>query len=551
MPEGAARAAGQRFLGLVAVGRSLSDPGWAIPEALPKEVDADALRTAWKAELSLANAGEGRSKSALWQRTIDWSVFRPVGAYAKSPAAANYYRASQWWGRQGLRTAEREERLCAGILVWVLEDASPPDPDAKDRFGFPEIDGRKGSLKTLAEINGGYDPFFGKPDDLTADELSYGRDAQNDPNKAGRLRVPRDFGTDRFDTWLRHVFKRFEPPQSFHEWEVSDATPDRFNGQGLRLLAPRSTTASQVFGKVIDPRVPGRLLPRGLDLLAALGDDRALELTLGKETSPEARDALVEQFTDLRKKNAGHELTFPSCLNQMCSALANPRPDDRAPLFTRTSGYRDRCLTSSLAFWAGAREIYNVRLQWNLGIGGGSKPSGIADPNLDGWQRLIELCHVTSQAFGESGIEFSPTAMKFALTYRRLAEKQLRGEELSDDDRRHFLNYFNKLSNAILPTSTPNDDGTRRYKFDRRIAVDFARSRLPDMTRFAGKSCCRIYAVVEYDGRLYLCQGGVFDYCEFDQPAGRSMSREEFARLMESPQAPSPPEWTKSYRASE
>jgi hypothetical protein len=548
LPEGATRAAGQRLLGLVAVGRSLSDPMWKIPEALPKAVDAEALRIAIKGDLELVSAHQGQSESALWQRTIEWSIFRPVGAYAKNETARNYYRASQWWGRQGLRTAEREERLSVGILMWVLEDASPADPKAKDMFGFPDPDGRKGPLKSIEEIEWAYYPFFDNPEAISIQRLRY---SQHDPNKEDRLRVPRDFGTDRFDAWIKGVFGEFDYPRSFRESDIRDATPERNNGQSFCLLPPRATRDSQIFDQVIDPHVPGRLLPTGLDVLAALGDARALELTLEREPTPKTRDALAKQLGKLRGKNEGHELTFPSCLTQMYTALAEPRLDYSAPLFARTSAYRDRCLTSSLAFWAGAREIYNVRVMSALGIGGGSEPSGIADPNLEGWQRLIELCHATSQAFSWSKVEFGPKAMSFALTYRRLAEMQLRGEELSRKDRGHFLHYFNKLSNAILRNeSVPDDYDGKGWRIDRRVAVDFARSRMPDATRYAGKACCRIYAVVEYDGSLFLCQGGVFDYCEFDRPAGTSLSREEFAKLMDSPQAPEPPDWTRSFRVS-
>ena len=212
-------------------------------------------------------------------------------------------------------------------------------------------------------------------------------------------------------------------------------------------------------------------------------------------------------------------------------------------MFTRSPAYRDRGLISALALWTGAREIYNIRVLSGGGIGGGKEPSGIADPNLDGWQRLIELCHATSRAFVRSQIKFSPTAMNWAIGYRRIAEKQLRGEPLTDGERRSFLHYFFSLELAIQA----KDDSP---KVDRRVAVAFAWSRMPNMTRYAGKACCRMYAVVEYQGRLYLCQGGVFDYCEFDRPLSSALSRKEFRQLMDSRQAPLPPNWTKSYRVN-
>lgn len=53
---------------------------------------------------------------------------------------------------------------------------------------------------------------------------------------------------------------------------------------------------------------------------------------------------------------------------------------------------------------------------------------------------------------------------------------------------------------------------------------------------------------VEYGSELVLTKGGVFDYREFDTPPGRALTREEFRGLMDSPDAPPPPAWTRSYR---
>jgi len=162
----------------------------------------------------------------------------------------------------------------------------------------------------------------------------------------------------------------------------------------------------------------------------------------------------------------------------------------------------------------------------------------------------VELCHATEVAFQKAGVRFSPKSRHWALKYRRMAEKQLRGEPLTRGERFEFLHFGLALYNAI-DTHSELADSDVIAPLDRRAAVAFARSRTPDLVRYAGKACSPCWAIVEYGGRLQLCQGGVFDYVEFDLPPGSALSRVDFRRLMDSADAPAFPNWTASYRADQ
>ena len=544
----AARGAGTRLLGLIAVGRSLADPKWKIPDKVPEGADA-ALRAAWQSDLDAVLRGAGGGRSALWKREIDWAVFKPVGVYDASPERRQFYCLSQWWGFQGLRAADREERLCAGILVWVLHDSSKPtgaiEHDGERLFWEGPVRywrPREGPLGRLQRIDAVYDPFFGKPADVSPHDLLLS-------DHAG---LPGSLGTDALDRRIRETFAYadLDPlPDAFRDWDMSDREKA---GRNLRLLPPRSTFDSRVFGRVLT--LLERWLPRGLDLLAAYGNDRARELTLAAEPEP-GRKRLETQLLDLRGSFAKEEddsslWGFQGSLRRLVCELARPRPDPRAPLFVHTPAYRDRCLACALATWAGTREVYAPRVAV-YGGGGGIEEEplpGLVDPNLDAWQRLVELCHATEVAFQKAGVRFSPKSRHWALNYRRIAEKQLRGEALTRGERCEFLQFGNALRNAI-DTRAAQTASDPMGTLDRRVAVAFARSRMPELVRYAGKACSPCWAIVEYGGRLQLCVGGVFDYVEFDLPPGKALPRAEFRELMDSPNAPPLPDWTKGYRA--
>jgi hypothetical protein len=555
LPAGPARRAGLRLLGLVSVGRSLADPEWpglgeapapgaepALkgPDPLPEGVDAEAFRAAWKADLDAVLKGEGRSDSALWKRPIDWSAFKPVGPYAGDAELQRYYRLCQWWGAQGLRAAEPEERLMAAILAWaVLEPVR-----------FPVIPRSVVELRWELERFGRlYDLFLGKSDDVPLDFLMTREFKFAEKN----LRIPEDLGTEAFDKVLVELFKQAPAPRVPSEWDMRDALdPARRHGQGVRLLPARPTPESMVFARTTADL--GRLLPRGLDFLAALGDDRARAHTLALEPAGVQRRWLADRLDALRKPEGQAWIAEgqPELQRSLCRlylAMASLPKDERVPLFMRTEAYHDRGLAAALAVSAQLQEIVGPhrRVLGRFGGMGKADMPGLADPNLEAWQRLIELWHAASSALAEADVRLPETSLDVARSFSRIAAKQLRGDPLASDEASSFLLYGAELGSRLRATDLDQDRDANR-KPDRRVCVALARSTEPDAVRWAGRGVCRIYAVVERDGKLYLCQGGVFDYREFDLPPGRALDREEFRKLMDAPAAPKSPDWTKSYR---
>jgi hypothetical protein len=287
-------------------------------------------------------------------------------------------------------------------------------------------------------------------------------------------------------------------------------------------------------------------------VLATLGDDRARALSLATEPDGQSRQRLERRFHDLDRlaEWADREddiFNVEVCFWRLLLSMARPPADSRQPLFMRTDSYRDRGLAAALATWAGHREISGPCMPSSVACEGVKFLPGVADPNLEAWRRFIYLWISTERAFKEAGVHMERDSLEAALEFQATADRQLRGEKLGKADAYRFLHHYIWL---IENTREDGDDGHKQVPLDRRLCVSFARMDPPgqEKVRWAGKACCPIYAVVEYGGALMLCKGGVFDYREFDLPPGKALTREEFRKLMDSPDAPPPPEWTKSYR---
>ena len=459
MPAASSRAA-YRALGLLAVARLISDENWQLPETLPGGVESPTLRKAVASDFESIQAAEGIAHSALWNREVDWSIFAPVGPYAATDKRRRFYQLSQWWGRLGLRADDANDRLCSAVLTTAILNAT--EAERSDEL-------QTGPLARLRRINETYDLFFGP-----AVGIDIASDRHLDFFQADSIKLPHDLGTKEFDKLLQDHLNSFPVPKTRTEWAIPG--PGREPGQIPRrilLLGPRSTPGSHVFAHVVDPAVETRLLPSGLDLMAVFGSRRARELTLqGKPRN--VRDQLDKQIEELKSQQDERDgrrwppSRFQDKLRHVCMAIAQPRDDERQPLFSRTDAYRDRGLAAALATWAAAREVYSVRLDMRGGVGGISDPPppGLVDPNLDAWQRLIEWIVDADDRFERAGIRMDTQSLEMALQYRRIAEKQLRGEQLTRGECYAFFVYWLALENRI----SIKKDGNNR-EIDRRVEI--------------------------------------------------------------------------------
>jgi uncharacterized protein DUF3160 len=486
VPE-AMRAAFDRLGAIIAVGRALADPGWELPKDTP-------LLNHARADLYAVVRGVQGGESKLWRRSVDWAVYVPEGPHAATAELKCAYRVMRWWTHQGFHVDDAEELLCAGLLAWL-------------------IDVTAGAQPLLRSLNASHELFLGPPDDIPIAALF---DA-SDPDRAAFARE------------LAQACEAAPPP-------MFDKAGDRRFGRTVRLLPVRRSFDAVLLQQVIHPNVPARWLPRGIDWIAAAGDDRARTHATADEP------ALQPLFENMSRPEPAS--AYQDALAEFCLAQARLQTGPGRPDFMRTDAWRDRGLAAALATWAGARELMAPLVHDSYERGFKDVPPSVIEPNLDAWRRLRDWALAAEDAFRRCDVQYDDRTRRLLIEkFLEMAQRQAQGGKLTDEEE------WQLITDYYLMLQHPGEDESGFV--DRRTCTPFARQDTAHkrLVRRAGKAGARLYVILPHAGRPHLYQGAVFDYVEFDESPGRPVTRAEFRRLMDGPDAPAPPSWTRSYRA--
>lgn len=244
----------------------LKGSNFIVPEPVSALVDS---------ELTLINNHDGFNDSPIFGSftKLDYSQFIPRGHYTTNDTLTAYFKSMMWQGWT-IFTMEpelfgdlaRRHTLQALLLTQMLYNL--------------EADGN--SLLDLWKMI--YEPtvfFVGKTDDpnilhyKTIAEQVYGSDFLS-------LSADSLANSTLLENFMTEAQKIPEP--KIPNWIYGSTTTTY---KGFRFMGQRFIPDSYMFAHLIDPEVGARLFPKGLDIMAILGSDRAYDLldSLYNETS--------------------------------------------------------------------------------------------------------------------------------------------------------------------------------------------------------------------------------------------------------------------------
>jgi hypothetical protein len=426
------------------------------------------------AEFKLIEAHEGLHQSPLLARPDlsdfhpslvmeDYSQYVPRGHYTRNEVLKRYFQAMMWYGRIGLRLRPgpqhdaielgRRQTRQAILITAALYSAQVGDELA---------------LGVWARI---YEPtvfFVGKADDLTVYDYGQGitkvyaetldpevleDDAQLDQfiDTAMTLRPPAIVSTYVGDSQI-------EP---YAEGQAEEIT------KGFRFMGQRFIPDSYIFQQLVynkvrlyegqgqpftwksTPRGPIRAFPRGLDVAAVLGSDRALAI-LEAEGDVEY-DGYGEQMSKLRDEFA--ELPDEQWVeNLYWNWLHSLRPlltkkGEGYPAFMQTLAWTDRDIHGFLGSWAELRHDTILYAKQSYTIVAESAPfvpeeppPGYVEPQPEVYARLAALTRQMIDGLGERGLlsdEYRRNLEdmeRLLLDLKTISEKELRGEPPTEDE---------------------------------------------------------------------------------------------------------------------
>ena len=543
--------AARRSVAFIGVGSKLLDPSIQVPAYAGDLVDA---------ELALIQSADGINLSPLFpglEHGEDYTQYIPRGHYTLSDDLKHYFQSMMWYGRMTFRLQARDpevgkaETRSALLVVLALQDATVN--------GNPALDAWQDLYSPTAFM-------VGRSDDLTA--LQY-------------LDVFKTvYGAQPAVTGLVDEAKLAQfidlaeqlPPPRILGIVIQVDENEAAQTKGLRFMGQRFVPDAYVFRELIYRNVgtdtDPRGLPKGLDLFAAMGSERAG--TLLDQMGETHYANYSTQMTKMQGWMSGLGLSdWTETLYNTWLYTFHPLiavPGEGYPAFMRSTAWLDKQLNTALGSWAELKHdtiLYAKQVYAELGGGPPppppEPPKGYVEPVPEFYARLAALTAMTSDGLGSRGLldDVDATSLDtlhtLALSLQTMAEKELRNEPLTEDEEatlRFYGGQLEDLTMAAADTDT-SDPNARRYLEEEpqaAVIADVATNPAPPHTVLeeAVGRVNPIYVVVpmvDADGAAYLqvAKGAVFSYYEFEWPSADRLTDEAWRGMLDDGTAPAPP----------
>lgn len=584
--RGIEKEAWRKGLAYFSVGLQLLDPDAKTPGAVKGLVEE---------ELENIEAHAGFEPSAIFSYREDYSQYVPRGHYTRSEELGRYFKAMMWYGRLTLLIKGHPDH---GPQAHQPALVSPEEARIQTMLGCAiaallgelEVGGRPAS-KVWERMYTVTAYYVGLADDLTPQEY---RKALR--TVFGHSFTPADLAGEDAFARLKAELARLRPPaiysgtgESVINLDIEEGhkpTPeqlDRLLGktQGFRIMGQRYVPDSYMLGQMVAPAVgdggragafttvmipnhgPVRGFPRGLDVMAILGSERALEILkdLG-DTDNEKYDGQMEQlreeFGEIPRAGWNRNLYW-SWLYAL-SGLIEPTAGGGWPTFMTTDAWTDKQLNAALGSWSSlrhdtilyAKQSYTPTFTRESAEPRSARPKpvvGYVEPAPELYARLVALTRMTVKGLGEMEVldENAMARLKslgeILARLQSVSEKELASEELSEDDYA-FIRDFGERLNAVV--SGAESEGQKTT-----LIADVHTDQNTRQVLEEGTGYLRLLLVAYKlpQGHVLIGAGPVFSYYEFKHPMKDRLSDEKWRELLRSDERPGLPGWTRSFAA--
>lgn len=561
--------AGLKTVAYFGVASILMDPTAEIPDYATDLVQQ---------ELSLIQAAAGIQPSPIFpglEFGEDYTQYIPRGHYTLTEELKAYFRSMMWYGRMTFRLkgndpdVGREETRSALLVLQTVRNAS--------------VDG-KPALDAWAELYAPTVFFVGRSDDLTI--------VQYDEVFNAIYGASPDLPTITDEARLNQFIERADqlPAPRILGIVISENDDEQKTTKGLRFMGQRFVPDAYIFRQLIYRNVGTnenrRGLPKGLDVLAAMGSERAYrQLETMGDTNYEN---YPQQMEKVRKWLSGltvddwTETLYNTWLYTFFPLIE--RPTEGYPAFMLSDAWLDKQLNTTLGSWAELKHdtiLYAKQVYAEMG-GGPPPPSpvpprGYVEPVPVFYARLAALTAMTHTGLetrsllNDADREGLMKLEDLARTFQIIAEKELRGEPLTEEEFERIRYYGGELEDLVMRSADTDASGDSvgnpvfmEENQQAAVIADVATDPDPGGTGAGGPLVLEvgvgrineIHAVVPLinpDGSttLQVAKGGVFSYYEFPWPAQDRLTDDKWREMLEANQAPPVQDWMKSFLVEE
>jgi len=505
------------------VAASLLNPDFEISKSVENKVNK---------EINLISKAEGFEKSPIFEYKEDYSQYKPRGHYTRNEVLKRYFKAMMWYGRMAFR-------LKPG------EDEENKKGKKETRRALLILEAAKDYFQDWQRINSPIILYVGKSDDLTL--LEYFEIKNRIFPNEKPIEIVQD---DKKLMMFINEAMKYRSPQIVST-AVADTTEPEIVTKGLRLFCQKFIPDSYMFQNLVYNKVGTRnnprLFPRGLDVMAVLGSDRARKILI--QTYKENRfvnyesqmEKLIKEFEDITEDDWFFNLYW-GWLYTMKSLLL--------PIPGFQPAYQDKCLQTALGTWAELRHdtiLYAKQSYTAMITAVQPRPQmikGYVEPIPECFARLEKLVDMSKTELEEKAFLAEIVKQKFEQFSKLLnklhniAAAELENKELTDED----YDFIKDIGDALKSIeSFPGADYTTETDESAALIADVHTDPNTKQVLEVGNDIPGLlFIVINVNGRRQIFAGGVYDYYEFLQPMDKRFTDEEWQKL--SPK-PDKPEW--------
>jgi len=306
-----------------------------------------------------------------------------------------------------------------------------------------------------------------------------------------------------------------------------------------------------------------RAFPRGLDLIALLGSERAKDIL---ESSGDTQYSDYEKkFSELKKEvdsfskkdwSKNLYLNWLYVLKSLWNEFGYGYPT-----FMQTEAWQEKELNTALASWTELRHdtLLYVKQSYTMAeLGGIFEPPpvvGYVEPVPEFYARLLALTKMTNQGFKslipqeeleklmiEAGLDRFTEILSKLLD---ISKKELENKPLNDNEY-NFIENFGSISEGLIGTVSGGEVDPEVFKTV--LVADVHTDGNTEKVLEEGVGYIKT-AVIAYklpEGHILLGVGPTFSYYEFKQPMENRLTDEEWRKILDS-NPPPESEWIKTF----
>lgn len=511
------------------------------------------------------------------ERFPDFSQFKPRGHYTKRQELRNYFRCMMWLGR-----------VDCGFNVL------PPDPrsgtkadsdrELRDAVLFCELLTATNGLKPLKSVDDIIGFMVGRSDNLTVftlldimgkTDVKTFADAA-DAKKLEKLKDEIKSGKHA-NQMIRSQLVISDPRDTYKV-----PPPGVFQVFGQRFIIDSFVMSQVVFDSIIfKNQKQRRMMPAGLDVMAALGNDEAIPL-LGDELRKwnySANLMAARDFVNLHGKDYWKSNLYVLWLDCLRTLHADMTEHKRFPQAMRTKAWQMKQLQTQLGSWAElrhdtilyAKQSYTARPSCEY-------PAGYVEPYPEFYSRVKYFADEAARLFAaaefpvdprvqpeEKGVPPQTQKERFVAFFKKmsetvgtlesLAKKELAGEPFTDADKLFIKKTVDIRGGGSGP---PRYDGWYCDLFYHRLeCADWAPVVADVHTDPESRQCLEVAVgdamlgviAIDNDNDRMVYVGPLYSYYEFRHPVENRLTDPDWGQMIYSGKTPPRPDWTKTFAA--